>query len=113
MECEAGVRGCKLLHTEWINKVLLYSTGNDVQYTMIKNIGKEYLKKNIYITESFAVEQKYNIVKINYPSMGKRKKTKLSTKIICTKQNKNLSISYFHINLAISWLLKLVFEIVN
>ena len=35
MEWEAGVRRCKLLHMEQINKVLLYSTQTYIQYPMI------------------------------------------------------------------------------
>ena len=35
MEWEAGVRRCKLLHMEQINKVLLYSTQTHIQYPMI------------------------------------------------------------------------------
>ena len=43
MEWEAGVSRCKLLHREWINnKVLLYSTGNNIQYPVINHNGKEY-----------------------------------------------------------------------
>ena len=36
------------------NKVLLYSTENYIQYSMINHNGKEYKKKNVYIciTES-------------------------------------------------------------
>ena len=46
-EWEAGVSRCKLLYIEWINnKVLLYSTGNYIQYPMINYNGKEY---EIYI----------------------------------------------------------------
>ena len=44
---EFGVSRCKLLHTEWINKVLLYSTGNYIQYPMINHKGKEYEKEYI------------------------------------------------------------------
>ena len=34
---------CKLLYIEWINnKVLLYSTGNYIQYPMINHNEKEY-----------------------------------------------------------------------
>ena len=37
MEWEFGVSRCKLLYIEWINnKVLLYSTGNYIQYSMIR-----------------------------------------------------------------------------
>ena len=49
MEWEFGVSRCKLLHIEWMdNKVLLYSTGNNIQYPMINHNGKEY-KKRMYI----------------------------------------------------------------
>ena len=38
---ESGVGRCKLLHLEWINnKVLLYSTGNYIQYPVINHDGK-------------------------------------------------------------------------
>ena len=60
-----GVSRCKLVYREWINnKVLLYSTGNCIQYTVINHNGKEYEKEcvcvcvyiyiyiYIYITES-------------------------------------------------------------
>ena len=52
---EFVVGRCKLLHLEWINnKVLLYSTGNSIQYLVINHNGKEYLKRIVYmcITES-------------------------------------------------------------
>ena len=44
MEWEVGVSTCKLLYIliEWINKVLLYSTENNIQYPMINHNGKEY-----------------------------------------------------------------------
>ena len=43
MEWEFGISRCKLLHIEWINnKVLLYSTGNYIQYPVINHNGKEY-----------------------------------------------------------------------
>ena len=32
------------LHTGWKNKVLLYSTGNYIQYPMINHDGKDYKK---------------------------------------------------------------------
>ena len=51
---EVGVSRRKLIYIGWINnKVLLYSTGNYIQYPMISHNGKEY-KKNAYIcTKSF------------------------------------------------------------
>ena len=40
------VSRCKLLYVEWINnKVLLYSTGNYIQYSMTNHNAEEYLKK--------------------------------------------------------------------
>ena len=53
MESEAAVSRCKLLYMELINsKVLLYSTESYTQYLMINHNGKEYRKKNLYVTES-------------------------------------------------------------
>ena len=50
MDWEFGINRCKLLYIEWINnKVLLYSTGNDIQYPIINHNGKEYEKKKKYI----------------------------------------------------------------
>ena len=45
---EFGVSRCKLLHLEWIdNKVLLYSTGNSIQFP---SNGREYKKRmNAYV----------------------------------------------------------------
>ena len=40
---------CKLLYIEWINKVLLYSTGNCVQHPVINHNGKEYEKEHVYV----------------------------------------------------------------
>ena len=43
MDWEFGVDICKLLHLEWINnKVLVYSTGNYIQFPVINHNGKEY-----------------------------------------------------------------------
>ena len=60
-----GLEGCKLLYIEWINnEVLLYSTGNYIQYPEINHKGKEYinLKKCIYVTESLCYTAKINII---------------------------------------------------
>ena len=38
---EFGISRCKLLYKGWINKVLLYSTGNNIQYSVINHNGKE------------------------------------------------------------------------
>ena len=50
MEWEFGINRCKLLYIEWINnKVLLYSTGNYIQYPVINHNGKEYEKECVYM----------------------------------------------------------------
>ena len=38
---------CKLLYTEWISKVLLYSSGKCIQYPVINNNGKEFEKEHV------------------------------------------------------------------
>ena len=62
MEREVGVSRCKLLYREWINnKVLLYSTENSIEYSVINHNGKEYLKKvYICITESLCCTAEIN-----------------------------------------------------
>ena len=46
---EFGISRCKILYVEWINKkVMLYSTGNYIQYSVINHNGKEYEKEDIY-----------------------------------------------------------------
>ena len=50
MDWEFRVSRCKLVYTEWINnKVLLYSTGNYIQYPGINHNGKEYEKECMYM----------------------------------------------------------------
>ena len=46
---EFGISKYKLLHIEWINKVLLYSTGNYILYPGINHNGKEYKKECMYV----------------------------------------------------------------
>ena len=47
---EFGISRCKLLCIGWINsKVLLYSTGNYIQYPVINHNGKGHKKECIYI----------------------------------------------------------------
>ena len=68
MDWEFGISRCKLLFREWINsKVLLYSTGNYIQYPMIKHNGKEYEKEYIYIcvTESLCCLAETNTTFVN------------------------------------------------
>ena len=62
MEWEFGISRCKLF-IEWIkNKVLIYSTGNYVQYPVINHNGKEYKNENVYmcITESLCCTEEIN-----------------------------------------------------
>ena len=48
MDWEFGISRCKLLYIEWTNnKVLLYSTGNYIQYPVINQNGKEDKKECI------------------------------------------------------------------
>ena len=55
-----GVSRYKLLYIGWINnKVLLYSTGNYIQY-LVLNFMEKNMKKNICITDSLC-----HIAKIN------------------------------------------------
>ena len=50
MDRESGMSRCKLVYIGWINnKVLLYSTGNYIQYAVINHNGKEYEKECVYI----------------------------------------------------------------
>ena len=51
MDWEFGTSRCKLVHIEWVKKVLLYSIGNYIQYPVINHNGKEY-EKYICITRS-------------------------------------------------------------
>ena len=57
MEWEAGHSRCTLSDMEWIdNEVLLYSTGNYIQYPEINHNGKEAFKKeNIYMCKGFTL----------------------------------------------------------
>ena len=49
-ECESGINRGKLLHTGWVNnEVLLYSTGNYIQYPILTYNGKESEKEDAYI----------------------------------------------------------------
>ena len=66
MDWEFGVSRCKLFYIGWINnKVLLYSTGNYIQYPVIKHNGKEYEKECIYICIIWIYESLCCTVEIN------------------------------------------------
>ena len=46
VDWEFGISRYKLLYIKWINNtVLLYSTGNFIQYSLMNHDGKEYLKR--------------------------------------------------------------------
>ena len=49
MDWEFGIGRCKLVYIEWINKVLLYSTGNYIQYPGMNHNGREHEKGYVYI----------------------------------------------------------------
>lgn len=54
MDWESGICKSKLLHIEWINnKILLYSTGNYIQYLVIYHNGKEYETEYTYVCTFF------------------------------------------------------------
>ena len=55
MDWEVGVNRCKLSHLEWIsNGVLLYGTGNCVQFLGIEHDGGMIGEKEcVYMTGSF------------------------------------------------------------
>ena len=67
MEQVFGISRYKLLYTGWINnKVILYRTGNYIQYPVINHNGKEYEQEYIYmymyvcITESLCCIEEIN-----------------------------------------------------
>ena len=63
MDWESGISRCRLLYIGWINKVLLYSTGNYIQCPVIKQYGQN-MKKNVCvcITESLCCTAEINTV---------------------------------------------------
>ena len=59
MDWEFEISRCKLVYIEWINNnILLYSTGNYIQYPVINHNGKEYEKQIHAQHNHFAVQQK-------------------------------------------------------
>ena len=74
MGWELGISRCKLLYREWINEVLLYSTGNYIPWSyipyhsMISHFGKEYDKECTYVcvcvykTETFCCRVEINTI---------------------------------------------------
>ena len=63
MDWELGINRYKLLYREQINKVLLCSTGNCIQYPVINADGKEYERGcNMCITESLCNTAEVNTI---------------------------------------------------
>ena len=76
MDWEFGIGRCKLLYIGWINnKILLYSTGNYIQYPGINHNGKECIYMYNWITLLYS-RNLHNIVnqlyfnKINFLKKG-------------------------------------------
>ena len=71
---EFGISRCKLLYVDWINnKILLYSTGNYIQYPVINYNGKEYIY--IYKTESLCcIPETNTALQIKHTSITKKKR---------------------------------------
>ena len=80
---EFGLSRGKLLYIEWINnKILLYSTGNYIQYPVIKHNGKEYKKEYICITELFCCTAEINTTLYIRYTLIKKNPTLLIPKIV-------------------------------
>ena len=64
MEWEFEVSRCQLVYTGLINKILLYSTGNYIQYPVINCNGKECKKRMciVCIAELLCIADLHNIV---------------------------------------------------
>ena len=83
MGWESGISRCKLLHLEWINnKVLLYSTGNYIQYSVINHNGKEYEKMYICVTESLCCTVEINNNKITLKNSIRNQRGYITTDTI-------------------------------
>ena len=63
--------------SEWVNKILLYSRGNYIQYLVINHNEKEYEKEYVYIELShFAIQQKLTQPCKSHTSIKFKKHTK-------------------------------------
>ena len=61
IDWESGISRLKLFYIERINNtVLLYSTGNYIQYLVINHNGKQHENEHTYITESFCCTPETN-----------------------------------------------------
>ena len=79
MDWELGIGRCRLGQTEWINnKVLLYSTGDYIQYPVKKHNGKEHGKECMYTYNWITLlgsRYAHNIINQLYLNFKKKKKT--------------------------------------
>ena len=82
MEREFGVSRCKPVYVRWINKVLLYSTGNYIQYSVINHNGKEYEKMYICVTESLCCTVEINNNKITLKNSIRNQRGYITTDTI-------------------------------
>ena len=57
---EFGNSRCKLLYIDWVNKVLLYSTGSYIQYPAMNHNGKENEKNKRACLVTFFFSSKVN-----------------------------------------------------
>ena len=77
MDWELGIGRCRLGQTEWINnKVLLYSTGDYIQYPVKKHNGKEHGKECMYTYNWITLlgsRHAHNIINQVYLNFKKRK----------------------------------------
>ena len=62
-EWEFGISRCKLLYIEWMNdELLLYNTGNYIQYPVRNRNGKEHKKVYKYIFNIYIVIYIYTYI---------------------------------------------------
>ena len=91
MDWEFGVGRCKLSYLEWIHsKVLLYSTGNYIQYPGVNNNGKEHKKRMYELDESLCTAETGTTLQISYISIKINKICLPNSHITATEAQKAL-----------------------
>ena len=97
MVWEFGFGKCKLLHLEWINKVLLYSTGNYIPSPGINHNAKEYKIQCIYtyMTESLFCTAE-NMISQLYFNFKRNSSCKVSKSQGCNTQHRDYSQYYYN-----------------
>ena len=92
-----GISRCRLSYVEWINKILLHSTGNCIQYPVINHNGITLLNKR---NEHNTVNQWYfNKIKIKNPRQGLVCDSPAEKMTKITKQGPHLMILRRHFDL--------------